>query len=373
MPARPSLLCWTRSWREVRVDQLLPSLVTGDAISAHAAGLQQALVDLGHRSDIYVSEAGSAPLPGVATRRAEEMDGGTDVVLYHLSAGSEVTDCFLGSTARKVVVYHNITPPYFFEGWDPPMAELMRQGYRDLRRCAPLAQLGIGDSAYNCRALRAAGFARTAVLPVLVGDRYAPGEPAPAGTFGAELAERRRGGPLWLFVGRFVPSKCQADVVRAFAAYRRAVQSRAALVLIGAPVTASYRDAVLDLAGRLGVADAVVVRGPVSDADLEAAYRAADVLVCLSEHEGFCVPLVEAMQHGVPVVAYAAGAVPETAGDAAVLLSAKDPVVVAAAVDGVLSEPGLREELLRRGRRRASELSAEATRRRVPALLDEIL
>ncbi|MGH9054759.1 MAG: glycosyltransferase [Acidimicrobiales bacterium] len=357
----------------MRVDQLLPSLVTGDAISAHAAGLQQALVDLGHRSSIYVGEPGPAPMPGVATRRAEEMDGGADAILYHLSVGSALTDRFLACGGRKVVVYHNITPPHFFEGWDPPVAEIMRQGYRDLQRCAPLVILGAGVSEYNRQALRAVGFARTALLPVPLAEAGpAPAATAPAGTLGAELAERRRGGPLWLFVGRIAPNKCQADVVRAFAAYRRAAQPGAVLLLVGVAFTASYRDAVLDLAGRLGVADAVLVRGPVSDADLEVAYCAADVLVCLSEHEGFCVPLTEAMQHRVPIVAYAAGAVPETAGDAAVLLSTKDPVVVAAAVDEVLSSPVLRDELVRRGTGRAGYLSAHA-REAVPALLDQVL
>ncbi|MDQ2754818.1 MAG: glycosyltransferase, partial [Actinomycetota bacterium] len=170
-------------------------------------------------------------------------------------------------------------------------------------------------------------------------------------------------GRLWLFVGRFVPNKCQHDVVRAFAAYRRKADPGATLLLIGSAFTGTYRDAVIELAGRLQVADGLIARGPVTSAELTACFQAADVFVCLSEHEGFCVPLVEAMAAGLPVVAYAAAAVPETAGDAAVLLDQKDPVLVGATVAELLDDDSTREALVQRGFQRAEALSPEKGRR----------
>ncbi len=353
----------------MKVDQLLPSLVAGDAISGHVVGVKRALEDLGHRSEIFVGEVGAYPVPGVTTRPAGELDAAADAVFYHLSVGSSLTDRFLALPGRRVVVYHNVTPPRFFEGWDPPMADVMRGGYADLERCAPLCALGIGDSELDRSALDAAGFSPTDVLPILIDPDALDVVPDPDAA--ADLGGRRRRGRIWLFVGRFAPNKCQADVVRAFAAYRRAVDPDATLLLVGGRFTGSYQDAVLDLAATLEVGDGVIARGPVSQAELAACYRAADVFVCLSEHEGFCVPLVEAMHHRVPVVAFAAGAVPETAGGAAVVLRDKDPVVVAAAVSEVLGDERLRAEMVRRGSSRAQEFDIARVRDRLPQLLDK--
>jgi glycosyltransferase involved in cell wall biosynthesis len=356
--------------RPVRIDQLVGSVVVGDAISAHTAELWRHLRARGFESEIYVKERGALPRDDVDTRPADEVGPEADVLIYHLSVGSELLDRFLAFPGRKVALYHNITPARYFEGWDPPMVEIMRAGRRDLTRAAPLTDLGVGVSEFNRAELVSAGFAPTAVVPLVVNP--ADHDVVPDSDLADILQRRREAGRVWLFVGRFAPNKCQADIVKAFAAYRRASDPGATLLLIGAPTTASYRDAVMKVAERLGVEDALTVCGPVSPAQLSACYRAADVFVCLSEHEGFCAPLVEAMYHQVPIVAYRAGAVPETVGSSAVFLDDKDAVFVGAVIDEVLQDKTLRAELVEAGLARIAALAPDQAFRRLDELLADM-
>ena len=170
------------------------------------------------------------------------------------------------------------------------------------------------------------------------------------------------GGRDWLFVGRVAPNKCQQDLVAALAAHRRAYGSRDRLHLVGASMFASYSFALERFVAALGLEDAVEMTGPVSPGAFGAYYRAADVLVCVSEHEGFCVPVIEAMHHDVPVVAFAAGAVPETVGNGGLVLDRKDPETVAVAVERVLGDEAVRTALVASGRARCAELDPAKAR-----------
>lgn len=355
----------------MRIDQLTASVVEGDAISGDAVSIRRMLLECGFESDIYVQEPGPKPRADVPTKSSQDLGGGADAVIYHFSIGSGLTDQFLAVPGRRVVRYHNVTPAWFFEGWDPPMVDAMRRGRTELARLAGASQLGIGVSEYNRAEMDSAGFVRTAALPISpdLGDLAVDPDPQ----LSQELAVRAERGPIWLFVGRFVPNKRQVDLVRAFAAYVRGCSLSSTLLLVGSPFTASYRDAVIDLASELGLAESVVVRGPVSSSELAACYRAASVFICLSEHEGFCVPLIEAMYHRLPIVAYSAAAIPETAAGAAVLLDDKDPVVVAAAVDEVLQDPRVTMNLNAIASRRIQELHPSVLRERLQSLVAGVL
>ena len=179
---------------------------------------------------------------------------------------------------------------------------------------------------------------------------------------GAETAAR-------LLATRLAPHKAQHDIVKAFAAYRRFHNPDAHLYLVGGGPEDSYAHTLRRFVHGLGLDDAVTLTGGVSPADLVAYYRAADVFVVCSEHEGFCVPLLEAMYHRVPIVAFAAGAVPETLGDAGLLLEVKDPCTVAAAVDRVAGDAALRGQLVAAGTRRAREFDISRTG---PAFVDAV-
>ena len=176
-----------------------------------------------------------------------------------------------------------------------------------------------------------------------------------------------------MFVGRVAPNKAQHDVVKAFAWYRRVFDAGASLTLVGGVSAGSYWVALQRFVTELGLSDAVRLAGSVPDAELEGLYRSADVFVCLSEHEGFCVPLLEAMAHGVPIVAFDAAAVPETLGDAGLLLGSKRPGFVAEAVARVVGDDRLRRALVDAGRVRLELFDLERSRRRLLDALTPIL
>jgi glycosyltransferase involved in cell wall biosynthesis len=170
----------------------------------------------------------------------------------------------------------------------------------------------------------------------------------------------------WLFVGRLAPNKAQHEVIKAFACYRRAYAPASRLWLVGGETSAHYRAALERFAGEVGLRDAITFAGSVDDAQLGAYYDAADVFVCLSQHEGFLVPVLEAMAHGVPVVALATGAVPETVRDAGVLLDGNASAVeVAASVHRVVSDEPARTTLVASGHARVEHFSVPNGRTRL--------
>jgi glycosyltransferase involved in cell wall biosynthesis len=229
-----------------------------------------------------------------------------------------------------------------------------------LAELAGVASLAVADSDYNRAELDALGYSPTATCHLLVDLSAYHATPDPR-----VLARRRRlragGGADWLFVGRLAPNKCQHDVIAAFALYRAVVDPEARLTLVGGGTAPRYVTALRALVADLGVADAVDLPDSLDFPALLAVWATTDVLVCLSEHEGFCVPILEAMELGVPVVAYAAAAVPETLGDAGVLLTDKDPAVVALEVEALLGDGERRAAAVAAGRARAGLFSLERT------------
>ena len=332
------------------VDLLLPELAAHDATSVHSLAIRDLLVDMGASVRI-ITERPTLLDEDVSLLRS--WGGDADLTILQHAIGSATAETVIKRRRPVVVNYHNITPFEFIEPWAPDEISGLRWGRVQLFQLAPLAIRGIADSAFNAIELASVGVEDVVVAPVLWG-----------GTVGLRSvrAESVVGeSPTVLFVGRVAPNKCHEDLISAFAVLVRWWPD-ARLVLVGASSSVAYLEALEGLAVRLGVEGSVVFAGSVSDEELAGWYSEADVFVCVSEHEGFCVPLVEAMAWGVPVVAFGAAAVPETVGDAGVVLGVKDPVVVASAVDRVLSDVGLRESLIARGRVRAEGFDLSVTR-----------
>jgi glycosyltransferase involved in cell wall biosynthesis len=275
-----------------------------------------------------------------------------------MAIGSTTADFVLERPERLVVNHHNLTPLRYFAGWEPVAAHGVVWGRQQLRRLATRAALGVAVSRYNDADLVDAGFERTVVVPFLLGhDALAPR----ADTGVVDHLRTTRTGTDWLFVGRIAPNKAQEDVVKAFAAYHRFFDPNARLHLVGGGLDSSYGYALQSFVHAIGLEEAVVFTGGVSRETLAAHYESADVLVVLSEHEGFCVPLLEAMQHGLPVVAYAAAAIPETLGDAGLLLDTNYPESVSTAVARVTGAAALRAHLVNAGSARVRDFALEKT------------
>jgi glycosyltransferase involved in cell wall biosynthesis len=352
-----------------RVHQLLAALAYGDAISNEALAIQGHLRAAGFESDIFAE--------GVHPRMAQrarplwqyrEVSSPETVCLFHFSIGSAAARLIYHAPDRLVAIYHNITPAEWFLGFHPHLAGLCYHGRRELATFAPRTELALGDSEYNRRELEAAGYARTAVLPIVLDlDSYRrPPAPVTRRLYGD-------GRTNVLFVGRVIPNKKIDDLIRVFGLYQRLFDRHSRLLLVGDyRGHEKYYDRLQELA-RARHVEEVVFTGQVDDDDLRACYASADLFLCLSEHEGFCVPLLEAMAFGVPVVAYDAGAVRETLRGGGVLLRDKEPAVVAGLLHRLITDDRLRARVLETQERamaavRATDFGALLRDRLAPVL-----
>jgi glycosyltransferase involved in cell wall biosynthesis len=318
----------------IAVHQVLATLGYGDAIGNEVLGIQRVLRQAGYASEIFC-ETADPRLESLTTDywelpRASHPD---NILIHHFSIGSRASRIAYALPDRMVLVYHNITPPEYFLGVHKRLVRLCYLGRRELGAYAARTDLALGDSEYNRRELEALGFSPTGVLPVVPDFSHLSGPPnaMQAGAFDDDWVNV-------LFVGRTIPNKRIEDVIRIFHAYKTWFNPRSRLLLVGAQGGFEAYAAMLhEFIDRLGVGD-VHFMGHVSNEELTAYYELADVFLCASEHEGFCVPLVEAFHMGVPVVAYAATAVPATMDGAGVLYWDKDPIAVAAILDRIATD-----------------------------------
>ncbi|MGH9089476.1 MAG: glycosyltransferase family 4 protein [Acidimicrobiales bacterium] len=351
-----------------RVDQVIPSLASRDAIGVHTLALTEALRASGIDSDIFYGNC----TPDVADRARPLAELGRAAkgrwLLYQSSIGSPVFDVLAARSEPKLVNYHNITPARLLAPWEPAVGYEVGLGRTQLARLAPHSGLAVADSSFNEGELLEAGYASTAVVPLLIDMTAAAAAPDP--DVATRLADAKAlGGADLLFVGKVSPHKAPHDLVKMLSVYRRLYDPRARLHLVGSPLGERYAPALAAFVHELDLDDAVTVTGSLSPAALEAYYRATDVFVCASDHEGFCVPLVEAMGHGVPVVAYGVTAVPETVADAGLVLPAKQPLRFAAAVARVIADAGLRSRLVAAAARRVQDLAVEKSTARFVELV----
>jgi glycosyltransferase involved in cell wall biosynthesis len=332
---------------------LLSTFSTGDAVGNDVAGMYAALRALGVDTHIFADHCDSdCQLPVEPFERYAAHEGRSDTItVYHQSISwSAGARRFLRSAGPKVVRYHNITPAAFFEPYCREIAHACDSGRRETEAlvCSDRVDLFLAASSHNLRELERLGApaARCRRLPPLhaVDDllRIAPSLPT------LERYVDRSANVL--FIGRVVPNKGHRHLLGVLAAFRRLFPRPVRLFIVG-DLQASlngYQQELRELAQALGVADRVVWTGKVSAAELKAYLLLAHAFLVMSEHEGFCVPLVEAMAHSIPVVAYRVGGVAETVGDAGILLDGLDYDQYAAALEVVISRPDIRDALITR-------------------------
>lgn len=330
-----------------RVDQWVPALHAGDAIGDSALLMRDALRAAGHASDIFTftwdPERATACRPFDAFREGRS----SDVVILHYAIVSAMNDAYARLSCRRILLHHNLTPPEYLAPWDPEVARILREGREGLAPLAAGTALGLGDSDFNRRELEALGFARTDVLPIALDFAAYRGD-GPAALRAALDDDRVN----LLFVGRIAPNKRPDELIRIAALYKRRISSAVRLILVGRhprretgrgePLAAHYLDTLVRLATDLDLdldSGEVVFTDGVSHEDLLAYYASAHVFLSASEHEGFGVPLVEAMIRRVPIVAFGGTAVSETLGGAGLVFDERDLGSMAEAA-AVLARPG---------------------------------
>ncbi|MFZ0429813.1 MAG: glycosyltransferase family 4 protein [Acidobacteriota bacterium] len=335
------------------IHQVTAGFAPADAISDEARNIRRLLCSWGCRSEIYSWPEHIDRQNRHECRLVSELDSHEcDLLIYHFSIGSPATETVLGHRCRRVMIYHNITPSSFFRFFSREVADQLEQGRQQLGRVREAFSLALADSEFNRAELAELGYERTAVLPILF-------DPASLRVGWKERIRaawlRRRGETTVFFVGRLAPNKRADDLLRIFSFYQRFYNPRSRFVWVGsAGGMELYAQHLFGLIERFGIRNAIFP-GYVSRSVLTSWYLAGDVFASASEHEGFCVPILESFHFGKPVVAYGAAAVPETLGDAGLLLSSKEPEVFAAAIHRAATDSQLRAELVSRGHRRARE------------------
>jgi glycosyltransferase involved in cell wall biosynthesis len=352
-----------------QVHQFHPVVTYGDAVSNHILSLQSILQDSSIPSKVF-AEYPQPSFEGKARlynqyRRFSSPD---NVLLLHYSIGysPQVWSWIEHLPDRKVVIYHNITPSHYFVGINRNYREMTWLGREQLPSLVPLTEAAWGDSDFNRQELEAAGWQRTGILPIIFAPAFY--EAAPDRQILVRLREGE--GTNLLFVGRVSPNKRLEDVILTFYYYKRNVDLKAHLYLVGSyDQMEPYLAYLKRLVGTLRLSD-VYFAGHVSKEALLAYYQGADAFLCMSEHEGFGVPLIESMYFDLPVFAYAAAAVPETLGNAGVLFYEKDHPAVAQLLGVMLENPAWRERLVARQKRRVTVFSQEAVAARLTQFLE---
>ncbi len=351
------------------VHQVLATLGYGDAIGHEVLGIQRVLRGAGYESDIFVETADPRLEPQTRDyRELIDASRADNLLLHHFSIGSKASRIAYALPDRMALIYHNITPPEYFVGIHRKLARQCFSGRRELQAYVDRCDLAMGDSAFNQEDLDSLGFPRTAVLPVVPGFSHLdlPPNRFIAGAFDDEWTNI-------VFVGRVIANKKIEDLIRFFHAYHTLFNPRSRLLIVGAfSMFERYLAGLHHMIAELGLSH-VHFAGHVSDAELVAYYDVADLFLCASEHEGFCVPIVEAFAKEIPVLAYAATAVPATMDGAGVLFDNKDPRYVASLMDAIVSDAPLQDEIVQAQLAAVQRLQAKDFAGTLLGFVDDIL
>ncbi len=354
----------------VSIHQMLPDFSYGDAIGNDVLGIQKVLKGWGYDSEIYAQHVHSK-LSGIARPFWEykEISHSENILIFHFSIGSELSEFVKRLSDRKILIYHNITPPHFFQGINAEVERRCAWGYEELKKLAPHFDLALGVSDFNCRELSRAGFQKTGVLPIFLDFKNYYQTPE------EKIKKTLQDGKVnILHVGRLVPQKKIEDLIRTFFLFQKRLCPESRLVLVGSDSgVRNYSRAVKKMVEELALTDKVLFAGFASFRELITYYAMAHLYLCLSEHEGFCVPLMESMFFGVPVIAYLTGGIPETLGGAGVGLAKKNFEEIAELMAMILEDPGLRGTIVKGQKDRIRYFSLEKNRERFKAHLAPFL
>ncbi len=333
-----------------KIIQILPTISYGDAIGNDCLAIRDCLREAGYGGDVYAENID----PLLETHGISDIHPITDyqddadIIICHISISWDYMLTLGERPGHKIFIYHNITPPHFFRDYENrTVAELCKEGLKQLKALRLVPSLCLSDSAYNKAELEKAGY----LCPIHVLPLICKFDEASA------TRKNKDGFVNILFAGNLVPNKKQNDILEAFYIYHKNINPKSRLVLLGGGED-DYAKALKEYPSYIGL-DCVTFTGHVSDSEKDAYYRNADVFLCLSEHEGFCVPLLEAMHYGIPIIAYKSSAVTETLGGAGLLLESKEPELVAEAIDMLVTDEKLRDALVANGRERLKDFAPE--------------
>jgi L-malate glycosyltransferase len=351
------------------INQWVPAAHKGDAIGDSARRVRGLLRAMGHDSDLYALTIDDE-LQGDVRSFADPSARAGDLTIFHYALPSPMTAAFASLPSGRVLQYHNVTPASYFSSYDPALFRLASLGREELRTLVGRVDVALGDSNYNRQELEAIGFGRTGVFPIAV-DTARVTQPVHRPALESILDD---GLVNFLFVGRVAPNKKIEDHILLAELYKRNVDAYYRFIFVGRyDVVPRYYAMIRALMTELRLLnDRFIFTGAIPDEELAIYYRHAAVYISLSEHEGFCVPLVEAMAAGVPVLAYSAAAVPDTLGGAGVQFAPKDLEYASELLGALAFDDELRDRVIAGQRRRLADFGDVRITRELAALVQQL-
>ncbi len=343
----------------MRIVQLLSTIAFGDAVGNDTVAIHGLLEELGFETAIYAQNIDPRLKKGTAMKldRAPRLNK-KDIILYHLSTGTDLNYRVADYPGRKIVIYHNITPYQYFYGYSKANYDLTYFGREALGFLEGKVERCFADSEYNKTELQEAGYTCPIdVLPIIV----------PFGEYNKAPNQDilKKYNDDWvniLFVGRIAPNKKHEDIIRAFAYYKTYVNPKSRLFLVGSySGIEAYQRQLKRYIHELGIND-VIFTGHTKFDQILAYYKLAHVFLCMSEHEGFCVPLLEAMHFDVPIIAYKAAAIPDTMGKSGIVIDDKNPALIAKLIERLVTDSELRQAVIAGQQDRLKDFSYEQTK-----------
>lgn len=340
----------------MRVIQLLTTISFGDAVSNDTIALKGAIEEMGFKTEIYAENIDSR-LPKNTAEPVEKIKklNKDDVMIYHKSTGTDLSFKLDHYKCRKIMVYHNVTPPEFFRPYNLSSSALTEYGLEGVKYLKDKVDYCLAVSAFNKSNLIDMGYkCPIDIRPILIPFDDYKKEPD------KEIIKKytEDGWTNIVFVGRIAPNKRHENLIRTFYQYKK-INPKSRLILVGSySGMENYYERLQKYVNALGLED-VIFTGHIKFNQILAWYRAADIFLCMSEHEGFCVPLVEAMFFDVPIVAYDTSAIADTLGGSGMLLNDNDPLFAAMVIDRLVTDEELRKSVLEKQRKRLDDFKYE--------------
>lgn len=337
----------------MKIIQLLPTISFGDAVGNDTIALKKIIAERGYKTEIYAENIDPKLPKGTAVHFTEICTlTNDDILIFHESVGTNLNYWIQDQKCRKVMIYHNITPPEFFVRYSDTSEDLCSKGYDEVKKLRETFDMVLAASDYNKQNLIDMGYTCPIhVLPILIPFEDYKKTPS------LKILSKYKddGYTNIIFVGRIAPNKCQQDVIAAFNDYQRNFNQKSRLFIVGNPSgLENYDFRLKEYVKKLGTQN-VIFTGHCPFDEILAYYHLSDLFLCQSEHEGFCVPLVEAMFFNKPIVAYDSSAIGWTLGGSGFLMKEKNPLETAAVMNRILTDNELKETMLANQRERLAD------------------
>ena len=353
----------------MRIIQLYSSLSYGDAIGNDILALDAVIRAKGFDAKIYAEYIDKRISPELASPFSQYEPQKTDVIILHVGGASKINEWIKTVDCKKIMVYHNITTPDFFEEYNQKSAGYCQRGLQQVQALNDTFDMVLAVSEFNKQNLIDMGYkCKINILPILI-----PFDDYKKQADSVLLEKYDDDYTNIIFLGRIVPNKKQQDVIAAFASYQKNYNPKSRLFLVGNPNDfEKYNEQLKIYTQKIGAKN-VIFTGHTRFDEILAYYKLSDLFLCMSEHEGFCVPLVEAMFFNIPIVAYASSAIPGTLNGSGFLLNEKNPDLTAAVMNRILTSEELKTNILKNQQERLSDFSHSKVEELFWKFMEELL